>query len=73
MLAPFGLSIAVNDMTAIYQATRGTVCAGFDVKDDRVVRCAPILKRVILGKKLDEAKRLLRKSGYTIIYVEDVA
>lgn len=31
----------------LYQVTTSYLCAGFVVKDGKVVRCAPILKRKI--------------------------
>lgn len=57
-------------MTDVYQVTRGSVYAGFDVHDGRVIRAAPILKRMILGKSLTEAKRVLQKAGYHVNFIE---
>lgn len=35
----------------LYRVEYGSICAGFVVRDGRVVRCAPILRKWMKGKK----------------------
>lgn len=50
-----------------YQATRGTVTAGFVVRDGRVVEAAPILKKSVMGKSVATAVATLQLHGYKVV------
>lgn len=55
-------------MNTLYQVQRDhpPVTAGFEIYPNtgKIVNAAPILRRLILGAKLEEVKPLLKRLGY---------
>lgn len=67
-------------MTCLYRITtpataRPSFCAGFVLNspDGRVVECAPILRRHILGRWLYEVQSLCLRKGWTLSPVNKAA
>jgi hypothetical protein len=44
--------------------------AGFSIKDGRVDRCAPILRKHLAGKTVDEAREVVKREGWYAYYVK---